>query len=1189
MRFRPKSPEQIEEEYRFVAAQKTVGFEEKMPEIDSKTFSLSKEEFQKRIEEKPELKKYLNSYVEGLRKMKKETYEYYKNEGLNNPEESGPVPLRKKILKRVQEGNIGDKFFSDEELENAKNNTDSFYKLFKTLKEERPSAILHSIEYLRPLFKPEEIKEIINKASEKSPRDVAFHLKNVADLYSREELSSLVKNISRQDSYYLCHTILNQDEVREKLDPDLKKVLAIKTVEKYVTPDIDKYLAEGLVTPEEAKSSFLKYLSGDVTYTNEPGEEKYLKLFSSDEDKKLLIKLIGRRIESGDTNGVFPSYAFKESLEKYEQFLGSQWKENIIKKIIEEEPYTIIINPKEAHAIIGQEEYLRLFEQWVKTNTRSINEFDYRHIKKEAGLNPEHLKMLSEMIIERDPELALSDYKNILKNIPENEKPGFIRNLIERTPDIVSRSPEIIDELTDISEEERRKFAREMIMDSRSFSYFLQSYLEKDSCGDLLREIIPPEEIEEFIFKKSDLEPSRAFWALDKLRDVLGGDKGLEKFIRRFVERAPDEAIYNFYQYSYLIPAQEREPFIRNLISLNEIAGLEAVNNWSEIISKESTQKIIKEIAKNQPMFTLDRIDTIAYHIEESERVEFIKSLIQSNPALATGKEEQIKKFLPEISKEEIIDRALEDEQKIAFAPNLIKEAFKKIKSSKTEDQLANSAREGALIYGHIENILQEGYGEDYLKIIKSENPKLKEQKKLLESGHGFVLVKRFGKKNEVEPFPQSSSELKERLNRLTSDFIEAEGLTPEEEEKAVESFGGAAPLLTYAHKHKNNPEISSLLKEIFKEAGKGTYRKWRFGLDRPLEETIAEGKLPKKLNKEQLIEWSGDEKTDINTTLKTSSKDISTTIKTVLKSSAPDLGSETLQEEDVRKVMEEVKKEIRETGQKLSELGEGITHLDKDKKEKTLIEISELKKLRDRLIDEKDLLRLTMLTTEEISQGYLLEGVKKQRSQKLAKFIRRLKGNFPQAENVFTQIEGALSELKAGDQSAQNLMAEDTSDLKTSFHIGADPVASCQHYETGGINQALLGYCAEANTKAIITKNEKGNIIGRRITRLLETNDGSPAMFLETKYASTASGIVDQIMLTHAIAKAEKNGFRLFIKDDCILPEGYEAIPDKETLTAKGARAPQIYVDAEGGTRSHGRIRISGAKEIVKSKEKNK
>ena len=89
-------------------------------------------------------------------------------------------------------------------------------------------------------------------------------------------------------------------------------------------------------------------------------------------------------------------------------------------------------------------------------------------------------------------------------------------------------------------------------------------------------------------------------------------------------------------------------------------------------------------------------------------------------------------------------------------------------------------------------------------------------------------------------------------------------------------------------------------------------------------------------------------------------------------------------------------------------------------------------------------------------------------------------------------------------------------------------------------MNEALLGYVAEANTKISVIRNEKGNILARRVLRLLELPDGQPALFLEQKYSSTASGAIDKVMLDQIMKKAETMNVRLFVKGEDQVPDGF-------------------------------------------------
>ena len=193
--------------------------------------------------------------------------------------------------------------------------------------------------------------------------------------------------------------------------------------------------------------------------------------------------------------------------------------------------------------------------------------------------------------------------------------------------------------------------------------------------------------------------------------------------------------------------------------------------------------------------------------------------------------------------------------------------------------------------------------------------------------------------------------------------------------------------------------------------------------------------------------------------------------------------------------------------------------------------------------------------------------------NQKISKFLDQLAKDHPEMDKMVNNIKKTLGELGAGDQAAQVLEASDVSDLETCFKIGSNPVNSCQDYAGGGMNEALLGYVAEANTKISVIRNEKGNILARRVLRLLELPDGQPALFLEQKYSSTASGAIDKVMLDQIMKKAETMNVRLFVKGEDQVPDGFTLTKSKEKLESKGGRAPYVYVDAAGGEKKSGKF----------------
>jgi len=867
----------------------------------------------------------------------------------------------------------------------------------------------------------------------------------------------------------------------------------------------------------------------------------------------------------------------------YGKALGEAWKQNFFKKTTEKSPIAVVSYADLGRQYLGETGYSDLIDKVLINENAGLSRTQLGDLMERDDLTESQTESIKQRVINDYPSLGTDYLDKLLENVPDEEQPVLIRELIERDPHSLLGRPNLLDRMTDFNEQQKNDFAREIIMDSGDFKYLI-SYTEKGERGDFIRGLITPDEIRGLIERDAAIDSSSAFLKLDEISKVLGGDKELEKFIRTFALRNTYSALSHFKDYAYLLPQEEREPMLHKLIKQDEVSAVDSMDKWLGYLSPQGQEEVIERFSRLYPGEMIIKLKKIKGRYKATQGDDYVETLVMGNPFIAMARIDHVEKYLPGFDRKQIINKAQSDQERFSCAPQSLKDTYKRLDRAKTSEQEELAFLEGHRLYSLINLVKEEGLTRNLQTLLETENPNLKGEKEFLENINAYIIVQRFhGREVDANNFPRSAQELHDLLSREIGEIFGTKDMSAEEQQKAIDSFGGAAPIMLYASKHQQDPEISGLLKTIFTESGKGRYKDWRFEKDRPLTELQDEGKLPVNLTQEQYDGWIEDEKTDISAALEISSKDIAAAIKTAIVTNAPHIDSEALQQANGEATMGELKQNLQEIGQKISQLGKSLKGSTPDQEKNIRAEMAELSELRKRLEDERDLLRLTMLSAEEISQGYLLEGEQNRRGQKINKLVRSLREHFSDSQSVFDQIQKSLAELETGDQSAQKLVAEDSSDLQVNFHIGAEPETSCQHYATGSMNEALLGYVAEANTKATIIKNEKGKIIGRRVTRILGLRDGTPVMFLEEKYASTASGIVDKVMLTHLVNKAEKMGMRLFIKSSEALPDGYSLVSRPDTLYSKGGRAPQVYVDAEGGKKSHGKYSIRGVKEIIK------
>jgi len=1191
-----KSPQQLEQQFRFSEAYKMTRGEsdsELSPEPEAELFQLDQNELKKRLAENPGLQAQYVEYVKnlrGLRKSERWKLMTYNVENKSNTKDTAvidrpPLDLMESILKSVQgSGSIGsERYFSDADLEEAKNDIDKFYSLLRMTVQERPDAFLRNIERIRSIFHDDEIKKIAQAAAERDPGGFLYYLDSFADIFTDDELNSVVRDVIEGDSNnYGIMEILKSDKIKSRLEKKIIIECIDNKKEKSLFPDINNFISGELISREDAISQFVKYVDGDKYFDKDDKIiQEYLGLFSSEDELNKLRASMDKRAGQGDLDTLL--YPLEESLELYGAVLGDKWKNEVITRMVNDNPEEFLKN----ETVVEKNKNVVSMDAIVDRCIEKIRDnFNYQIVEKlleYKDLTPEQRKIVGQQAVEGSPYLAFRHRNVVLETFPEEDRPRAMQQILEGYPEGIVNGSTELKKLSHLSESEQVQFGKGLLEDIEDFR-FLDTYKSDGHEGEFLRRLIPESELKDFIIRKAELHPDNAIRSLKKIREALGNEEDLKELVKKLIGVNTYTALTEFSTYAYIFDKSEADELLDDLISRDPDSALTSIDRWSKAVPNEQMKEIADRFISMSPDMSLYHFEHLARFVDKNKMEEVVSKLIDENNFIAYSRFDVLRKFVPGLTKESILDGLEANEDYLQFAPKNLKELTKRLRRSKTIEQEETLVQQGFLVQRSINAIRREGYEQVLLKVIKKENPNERNEIKLLDNIHSLALIKKIGGIDVDIESLSSSQEVEEKLINETASILDIAGLSKEQHRQAIESFGGASSMLLYMSRHKDNPDIMDLLRKTYEKAGQGSYREWRFEQDRSLEEIIKDGRLPEKISQDQYDSWTKDDQTDMSAALETTSADVAMAIKTILHTNIQELGSEALQESDPEQTLEEIKKEIKNSGQEIASLSKQMKGASDADRELLLEKISEIKNYQARLSAERDILRLTLLKAEEVAQGYLHEGQEGKRSQKLSKFIKRLRGQFPEAGSIFDEIEKTLQGLGTGDQAAQNLVATDTADLETCFKIGAIPVHSCQDYNNGQYNEALLAYVAEANTKAAVVKNEKEKVIGRRITRLLGLRDGTPAIFLEDKYASTASGALDKVMLTHILNKAESNNIRVFIKDVEVVPDGFELQSSSEVLQSKGGRAPFVYVDAAGGERKRGKYRISGVKEIIRT-----
>ncbi|MFH0805061.1 MAG: hypothetical protein V1916_02605 [Patescibacteria group bacterium] len=1176
-----KPPDEQEAQFRLASLKQSYDSDgrQHLAEPDPALFSVSPHELRERLAADPQLQAQYEQYLENLRQLRRE------DRAGSDVIGRQPAPLVERILRSMQGGaSFDEKLFRDEELDEARRDPEKFTGLLRTVFDRRPAAALQHISRLRGFFTPEEVKSTIYGAAEREPGESLLWVHQFADAFDDTALNAFIEKSFRSDQRNNAVFLFDHADLVQRLRPDLARGILHAVQGKSFVGGITTCIELGLSTPEEARGVLFKLIRDPELYiTDRAVVGTYLGFVKSPEDRAQLQAVIAEQLEDTDYLNRF----FILDFEMYGAVLGEEWKQSTVEWAALVDPLALLTSPDVAAAYLPPDLFDALALKVFADPTTKLNWWTHAGLLEDEHFAESHRKLLRQRILAEEPSYAILYPDRVLADIPPAEQPSFIRRLLIERPDRLDANLSIIDRLTDFNEEQKVQFARDLLLRSDSMAFLDAARSPLQSEAARLHRIIPPEQMKEFIFQKLELNPGDTFMRLNELRQVLGSDAEVERVVRQFASRNPREVLARFNYCAYLFPMEERVAMVRDLASQHGEAAASTLRWWADSIPRDVARELVLMLGAKYPDALLGRVDeAVAYLAPGEEREQFVRSLVLENPMVAVGMERYLTPVAPAMTRGAIIAAARSDSGRLAYAPKTIADYLKRLETARTIEQRDFVSVEGMVVYQAIHEIRSQGFGEQFLSLQSPGPLTSRQERQLLDDAYCFALANRIAGTRVAEVFPNSPEQLKAELTERVCAFLDARELDADQRERAIESFGGTTPLLLYGVQHAGNSAVMDLLKEVFRQSGRGEYRRWRFGLDQPMENMTEAGLIPAGITAEQLQAWSTDEESDSATSLESSSADVARAIQTILRTNAPDLGSEALLAADPAQATAELKRSIKGIGAQLEVLGKSLKDAPVADRPARQAEITELKRVRDRLLAERDILRLCTLTPEELSQGYLLEGEQQRRSQRIHLFVKGLQSRYPETNNVFGQIERALSQLGGGEQVVQTLVAQDTADLRTSFHIGATPVASCQHYASGGLNEALLGYVAEANTKITTVSNEKRNIIGRRVTRLLSGSDGTPALFLENKYSSSASGAIDQLLLQHVMAKAGRLGVRVYMKNaegTVTLPGGYRMVPSTEVLSSGGGRAPFVYVDAARGEKSYGMYSIAGIVEIVK------
>lgn len=1126
--------------------------------------------------------------------------------------DSNQGKLKAEILKDMEKGSYGSakKLFKEDEVKEVSSNGEGFEDLFERGVSRSPVDQLFRKDKLRRtelILGREKTRELLDAAAKAEGFLFVANFGEVSRFYSPGEAKSLVEEFAETNPMAVF-LYFGKPEVCNLFAPEEARRILL-TAEKlsynnaFSADSLSVYVQRGYLNRNDLREIFIRRIREDVNKSHGDSIVKELPEFlvhMNAVDKVEIAKEVREAFDKESSN-----LRITDLKEVDDGIMSLDEKKQRVKLAIEED-LSVVDYFREDDPIIGKKDYKIYYNRWVED---LLDKEDYYHffpsytlralLSQEIISEPNKKRIVAEASTNA-PEMFIDCLDIYLAQFPPESRPRAVKKALARCS-VSEAFLEIKSWIDYVPDKERKTFLTAMVRSENDFT-FLRAFFDGRA---ILANYFSKEEIRDFFKEQVDLGIEKFFsrdveGRLDRAKKLLGGDDALKEFIEENRKRSFSNFIISLKYVNYLYETSELESiFLReSKIKENGIDCIDYIEYWPRYISYEAAGYVIDGLKENHAFRLLYYLRKCLVYIPKNKVESFIRVLIQYNPAAALDNAEEIRIFIPELTPENIQNSAVNDSKRFSLAPRSLGETFKLAAKEQDPFRKTMILQRGAWTYQQIAEIRAAGLEEKYKEIQTAEQMTTREENDLILIFHCFAMLTEKGSLGS-ENLGSSIREAKEILFKKLSDRF---GLDSEPDQSNIDNFiatmASPVPFLIYYLQYEDLPEHQAILREIFESLLNNTFGQWKFGEDteEELERLKEKGQLPRNLTLEQYRRWRENEKTSLHESLASSAEVIAEEIRGVLlQNNESHLRAEALYDikavEEISQKLIEVQEGLRLVGKELGPTSKeiGILKKRRNKERLSALEQEELKRLEGLerglnsqkvlLVKNLNLLKLALLTPEEITTGYLLKnndvakkGASIERAIKTASAMVPTEAGF-----VFRRLEELLANFKSQGVDRQNLTCSDTSDPRITLEIGESPSPSCQNYHSGEHNDCLLGYFVP-DTKILTLTNEKSNLIARSIFRLLEDENGDTQLYAEVIYSSSASPAVQKTILTHALEKAQSMGVKLFVSPE-FKEEGFKFTRSKEILISNGSKAPKVYVDSAGGEQSWGRYKI---KELV-------
>jgi hypothetical protein len=1188
---------------------------------------LSKEEIEDLCQKDENFKKNYDIYLNRLRDLRRAQSSEIKDQKNTNKDEKYLERvdefggLRKKVLEAMQDHfekhsyTTGlNKLFKKEDLDEAEKNQDIFNKLLREVLDHNLDLFFsNNWKMIKHFLTEEEIKGYVYRGAAEKSSSFLFHVEDFHNFFEKAEYQDLIRKILDENPNYIFYSI------NKKFWND------------FFGEEMNDFVSRGI---KERPENFLSYVGGRIRANDEEG----LRILNPGEEKKTILTAIQnlKEVKSDFYQEIENSKKFFTNKKDLDEF------KNAILRTLEGEKnvYQFLSNVQDywgsfRYQGVFSETELKdiiqnIFIKFPKLKNKFFN-FISDEEKRKIVLDKIDSNDFNSLIweiricdnLDEIKWLSVEDKKYFLDKISESKYKNSVLEFIEDGLMDYKGKEEKLKIMDSILEEDPREIFfhynlyketiendlvfKELLKDCIIKSDFIFIRLYEGNKKSDLRKMFSKEEINRLIEEKIEFGSGSFFKELKHLETFYDDENQLKDLINKQIMTDPYLALSYFHEFSYLFEREELINIIENISQKDSnlsdliftMSPPYGTESWADILGSDFVYTFLK---KNQiriaPYFLDEDIKEYSSFIPENEREEFVKLIIKGNPPLALHYLEEVKSVLPEISKEDIMEVAGSDTVNNSLIPKMIDDFLKKYQKEKKESGKAHVLIKYSKFYILLNKVVVGGMEEILLKarIANKKELNAEQEKELLEIVYCFTLLE---DNDDVQEKKQifdiedcEINNLKKILfEKLNKQFNQDEELKDDGERNFYQKMKTPVPLLEYYLQYKDLESHQEWLTKFYESILEDSFSELKFGKQGKLKELQEKGLLPKELKEEQYEKWQEDESRSMEALLEKDSDFARESIVTYLCENANHFESEIFDYiDDLKSYEDSIKESSLEVGKKIGNLKKEKRGLNKNQKE----EIDRIKKREKELLYERDMLnrerkmlRILNLSNKEVSTGHFWKDDNK-KLEPVHKIVKQLRSEYGEASFIFDNILKKLASVQE-EVVKQSITSEDSSDPKILLEIGADPLHSCQNYADGSENECLLSYIVDPNTKVIILKDENNNLIARAILRLLENEDGQPALFLERTYSHNISKTVPALIHRHAFKKASDLNMELFIsesEDGENEIKGFQSEKTKQKLKSNSSRSSQVYVDSAGGNRQRGKFTISNIKKVVESKK---